>query len=281
MQWNRSDVMYCEATPRDAPRPEPESPRRVPRQSDASRAMKSDGDAAREILDLRARVLEREAALARAIGEKEDAEAAAASALEKLNRLRLAREEEVSTRDDTIRALEGRVRELECRDASLTAAREAAEKILTTRAGEADALAREATRRLAEADPASSDAWSIAARDVLRAKRETETLRLGLRKLEREMDEVRRTLDEGARVNAERRRALATPEETRAHAERLKNYERALEEGVEILERVRKTARARDTETSSLRAALVAARTHARALERELDIATLNARRRE
>ena len=35
-----------------------------------------------------------------------------------------------------------------------------------------------------------------------------------------------------------------------AHAERLKNYERALEEGVEILERVRKTARARDTETS-------------------------------
>ena len=69
--------------------------------------MKSDGDAAREILDLRARVLEREAALARAIGEKEDAEAAAASALEKLNRLRLAREEEVSTRDDTIRALEG------------------------------------------------------------------------------------------------------------------------------------------------------------------------------
>ena len=130
--------MYCEATPRDAPRPEPESPRRVPRQSDASRAMKSDGDAAREILDLRARVLEREAALARAIGEKEDAEAAAASALETLNRLRLAREEEVSTRDDTIRALEGRVRELECRDASLTAAREAAEKILTTRAGEAD-----------------------------------------------------------------------------------------------------------------------------------------------
>lgn len=243
--------------------------------------MKSDGDAAREILDLRARVLEREAALARAIGEKEDAEAAAASALEKLNRLRLAREEEVSTRDDTIRALEGRVRELECRDASLTAAREAAEKILTMRAGEADALAREATRRLAEADPESSDAWSIAARDVLRAKRETETLRLGLRKLEREMDEVRRTLDEGARVDAERRRALATPEETRAHAERLKNYERALEEGVEILERVRKTARARDTETSSLRAALVAARTHARALERELDIATLNARRRE
>ena len=80
--------------------------------------MKSDGDAAREILDLRARVLEREAALARAIGEKEDAEAAAASALEKLNRLRLAREEEVSTRDDTIRALEGRVRELECRDVS-------------------------------------------------------------------------------------------------------------------------------------------------------------------
>ncbi len=183
MQWNRSDVMYCETTPRDAPRPEPESPRRVPRQIDASRAMKSDGDAAREILDLRARVLEREAALARAIGEKEDAEAAAASALEKLNRLRLAREEEVSTRDDTIRALEGRVRELECRDASLTAAREAAEKILTTRAGEADALAREATRRLAEADPESSDAWSIAARDVLRAKRETETLRLGLRKL--------------------------------------------------------------------------------------------------
>lgn len=243
--------------------------------------MKSDGDAAREILDLRARVLEREAALARAIGEKEDAEAAAASALEKLNRLRLAREEEVSTRDDTIRALEGRVRELECRDASLTAAREAAEKILTTRAGEADALAREATRRLAEADPESSDAWSIAARDVLRAKRETETLRLGLRKLEREMDEVRRTLDEGARVDAERRRALATPEETRAHAERLKNYERALEEGVQILERVRKTARERDTETSSLRAALVAARTHARALERELDIATLNARRRE
>ena len=116
--------MYCEATPRDAPRPEPESPRRVPRQSDASRATKSDGDAAREILDLRARVLEREAALARAIGEKEDAEAAAASALEKLNRLRLAREEEVSTRDDTIRALEGRVRELECRDASLTAAEE-------------------------------------------------------------------------------------------------------------------------------------------------------------
>ena len=266
---------------RDAPRPEPESPRRVPRQSDASRAMKSDGDAAREILDLRARVLEREAALARAIGEKEDAEAAAASALEKLNRLRLAREEEVSTRDDTIRALEGRVRELECRDASLTAAREAAEKILTTRAGEVDALAREATRRLAEADPESSDAWSIAARDVLRAKRETETLRLGLRKLEREMDEVRRTLDEGARVDAERRRALATPEETRAHAERLKNYERALEEGVEVLERVRKTARARDTETSSLRAALVAARTHARALERELDVATLNARRRE
>ena len=95
------------------------------------------------------------------------------------------------------------------------------------------------------------------------------------------MDEVRRTLDEGARVDAERRRALATPEETRAHAERLKNYERALEEGVEILERVRKTARERDTETSSLRAALVAARTHARALERELDIATLNARRRE
>ena len=281
MQWNRSDVMYCETTPRDAPRPEPESPRRVPRQIDASRAMKSDGDAAREILDLRARVLEREAALARAIGEKEDAEAAAASALEKLNRLRLAREEEVSTRDDTIRALEGRVRELECRDASLTAAREAAEKVLTTRAGEADALAREATRRLAEADPESSDAWSIAARDVLRAKRETETLRLGLRKLEREMDEVRRTLDEGARVDAERRRALATPEETRAHAERLKNYERALEEGGEILERVRKTARERDTETSSLRAALVAARTHTRALERELDVATLNARRRE
>ena len=281
MKWNRSDVMYCETTPRDAPRPEPESPRRVPRQSDASRAMKSDGDAAREILDLRARVLEREAALARAIGEKEDAEAAAASALEKLNRLRLAREEEVSTRDDTIRALEGRVRELECRDASLTAAREAAEKILTTRAGEADALAREATRRLAKADPESSDAWSIAARDVLRAKRETETLRLGLRKLEREMDEVRRTLDEGARVEAERRRALATPEETRAHAERLKNYERALEEGVQILERVRKTARERDTETSSLRAALVAARTHTRALERELDVATLNARRRE
>ena len=281
MQWNRSDVMYCETTPRDAPRPEPESPRRVPRQSDASRAMKSDGDAAREILDLRARVLEREAALARAIGEKEDAEAAAASALEKLNRLRLAREEEVSTRDDTIRALEGRVRELECRDASLTAAREAAEKVLTTRAGEADALAREATRRLAEANPESADAWSIAARDVLRAKRETETLRLGLRKLEREMDEVRRTLDEGARVDAERRRALATPEETRAHAERLKNYERALEEGGEILERVRKTARERDTETSSLRAALVAARTHTRALERELDVATLNARRRE
>ena len=281
MQWNRSDVMYCETTPRDAPRPEPESPRRVPRQIDASRAMKSDGDAAREILDLRARVLEREAALARAIGEKEDAEAAAASSLEKLNRLRLAREEEVSTRDDTIRALEGRVRELECRDASLTAAREAVEKILTTRAGEADALAREATRRLAEADPESSDAWSIAARDVLRAKRETETLRLGLRKLEREMDEVRRTLDEGARVDAERRRALATPEETRAHAERLKNYERALEEGVQILERVRKTARERDTETSSLRAALVAARTHTRALERELDVATLNARRRE
>ena len=69
--------------------------------------MKSDGDAACEILDLRARVLEREAALARAIGEKEDAEAAAASALEKLNRLRLAREEEVSTRDDTIRAWRG------------------------------------------------------------------------------------------------------------------------------------------------------------------------------
>ena len=139
-------------------------------------------------------------------------------------------------------------------------------------------MARGAARRLAEADPESSDAWSIAARDVLRAKRETETLRLGLRKLEREMDDASNARE--ARVDAGAA-ALATPEETRAHAERLKNYERALEEGVEILERVRKTARARDTETSSLRAALVAARTHARALERELDIATLNARRRE
>ena len=44
-----------------------------------------------------------------------------------------------------------------------------------SREHEADALAREATRRLAKADPESSDAWSIAARDVLRAKRETES----------------------------------------------------------------------------------------------------------
>ena len=82
------------------------------------------------------------------------------------------------------------------------------------------------------------------------------------------------------RRRARRRRSAAAPfatlsEETRAHAERLKNYERALEEGVEILERVRKTARARDTETSSLRAALVAAqnaRARARARIRHCDV---------
>ena len=228
-------------------------------------------DATREILDLRAHLLEREAALVRAIGEKEDAELAAKSALEKHRRLALAREEEVSSRDDTIRALEARVRELECRDASSTAAKEAAEKMLETRAAELDAFAREATSLSAEADPESSNAWAVAARDVLRAKRESETYRLGLRTLEREMDEVRRTLEEGARANEETRRVLGSADETRANAERLAAYERALEEGTEMLERIRTTARARERETTSLRAALVAARTHARALERELD----------
>ena len=82
VRCNGTEAMSCIASDTRTARVPNREPRRVPRQSDASRAMKSDGDAAREILDLRARVLEREAALARAIGEKEDAEAAAASALE-------------------------------------------------------------------------------------------------------------------------------------------------------------------------------------------------------
>ena len=86
----------------------------------------------------------------------------------------------MSTRDDTIRALEERVRELECRDASLTAAREAAEtgdrraRVRRTR------LAREVTRdglvKREAARPESSDAWSFAARDVLRERNERRRL---------------------------------------------------------------------------------------------------------